>query len=118
VKLALDHHYSPVIAERLRERGHDIIAVIEQGWEAEEDESLLVICVREQRALMTNNVADFTIIVRRWAAEGRQHSGLVFTSDASLPRVHDTIGRFVEGLDELMRSNPSDDCFRDRVLWL
>lgn len=118
MKLALDNHYSRTIAAQLRERGHDVIAVIECGWEAEDDEPLLELCVQEQRVLMSNNVADFTVIVRCWAAEGRRHPGLVFTSDASMPRGRGTIGRFVEALDELLRSNPGHDAFNDRVHWL
>lgn len=118
MKLALDHHYSADIAAKLRERGHDVIAVIERGWHAEKDEPLLTLCVEEQRALMTNNVGDFALITRRWAAEGRRHPGLIFTSDASMPRGRDTIGRFVDALDDLMRTNQSEEALNDRVVWL
>lgn len=118
MRLALDHHYSTDIAAKLRERGHDVIAVIERGWHAENDEPLLELCVEEQRALMTNNVADFAQIAQRWAAEGRRHPGLIFTSDASMPRGRDTIGRFVDALDELMRANQSEEALNDQVLWL
>ena len=69
MKLALDNRYSPRIATQLRERGHDVVAAIEQGWETEGDEALLELCHQQRRALVTNNVADFIIIARRWAAE-------------------------------------------------
>lgn len=118
MRLALDHHYSPAIARRLRELHHDVVAAVERGWEAEDDEPLLVLCAGEQRALLTNNVADFAVIARRWHAEGRVRSGLVFTSDASLPRHRDTIGRYVEALAALMAANPHDEAFLDRVHWL
>lgn len=118
MKLALDNHYSPAIAAQLRERGYDVIAVIERGWETEDDEHLLEQCAREQRALMSNNVADFAVLARRWATEGRPHAGLVFTSDASMPRGRSTIGRFVKAIDELLRSNPADDAFIGRLHWL
>lgn len=118
MKLALDNHYSPEIAAKLRERSHGVIAAIERGWQAEDDEPLLELCVEEQRALMSNNVADFTEIARRWAAEGRRHCGLIFTSDASMPRGRDTIGRFVEAIDELFRTISDGDAFDDRVHWL
>jgi predicted nuclease of predicted toxin-antitoxin system len=118
VKLALDHHYSPQIATQLRKRRGDVIAIIERGWEHEDDEPLLALCAAENRALLTNNVADFTVIARRWTLEDRHHAGLIFSSDASLPRGRNTIGRYVTALQTLMRANPGDDSFTDRVHWL
>ncbi len=115
MRLALDNHYSPVIAVRLREAGHDVVAAVERGWEREDDERILVICAEEARALMTNDVADFTAIYRRWAADGRAHSGLIFTSDASMPRGRATIGRFVGAIDALPRLHPGEDALKDRV---
>jgi predicted nuclease of predicted toxin-antitoxin system len=118
VKLALDHHYSPQIATQLRKRHYDVVAAIERGWEEETDEALLSVCTAENRALLTNNVADFTVIARRWSVEGRPHAGLIFTSDASLPRSHQTIGRYVTALQRVLRANPTDDAFTDRTHWL
>jgi hypothetical protein len=118
VKLALDHHYAPLIATELAARGHDVIAVIERGWEAQADEPLLELCGQEARALLTNNVGDFTVIARRWALEGRRHAGLVFTSDASMPRGRNAIGRYLDALDSLLCANPGEGAFADRVHWL
>lgn len=118
MKLALDHHYSPTIAEHLRTRGHDTAAAKERGWKECGDESLLGICTAEGRALVTNNVADFTVIARRWATESRSHAGLIFTSDASMPRHRGTIGRYVNALDRLHRMHTERDALRDRIHWL
>ena len=117
MKLALDHHYSKAIAEELRRRGHDVVSALERGWEMEDDEPLLTACGAEHRTLLTNNVGDFTVIVRRWAVEGRRHTGLIFT-DSALPRGRSTIGTYVELLDQLLRSNQKDEAFLDRVHWL
>lgn len=118
MRLALDHHYSTQIAFGLRDRGHDVVTAVEKGWESEEDELLLELCVAETRALVTNNVGDFAVIARRWAAEGRQHAGLIFTSDVNLPRGRDTIGRYTNALDALLAANGADGAFTDRIHWL
>lgn len=118
MRLALDHHYSPSIAVRLRARGHDAVAAIERGWEREEDEALLVTCGEEGRALLTNDVADFMVLCRAWAADGRSHSGLIFTSDAAMPRSRRTIGHFVVALEDLLIRQPADDALQDQVHWL
>jgi predicted nuclease of predicted toxin-antitoxin system len=118
VKLALDHHYSPSIARVLRERGFDVVAAVEVGWEAENDEPLLVLCQGDERCLLTNNVADFAVIARAWQTEGRTHAGLIFTSDVGWPRNRDTIGRYVDALAELMTANATVGSFADRIHWL
>jgi hypothetical protein len=118
VRIALDHHYSRVIAERLRDRGYDVIAAVEHGWEREEDEALLVLCASEERVLVTNNVSDFTVIARRWAVQDQSHAGLLFTSDESLPRTLATIGRYVQLLDEFCAGHPGAREFKDRIHWL
>jgi len=118
VKLVLDHHYSCLIAQELRERGHDVVTAGEQGREGEDDEPLLDLCASDRRALLTNNVADFAVIARQWQSQGRSHQGLVFTSDHSMPRSRNTIGRYVELLAVLVTDNPGDNSFVDRVHWL
>ena len=118
MRLALDHHYSTRIAVKLREKGHDVIAANERSWEAETDDALLALCHDERRALLTNNVADFVVLARRWAIEGRAHSGLVFTSDSSMPRSKQNIGRYFQRLDLLLRSLPAQDSLVDRIHWL
>lgn len=118
MRLAIDHHYSPAIAEQLRHRGHDVVAALDRGWEREDDEALLALCAAEDRALLTNNVGDFTMIMRSWAVQGRHHAGLVFTADASMPRHRQAIGRYVTALDGLLREHPAERGLRDRIVWL
>ncbi|MBO0840608.1 MAG: DUF5615 family PIN-like protein [Sciscionella sp.] len=118
MKLALDHHYPTAIAEQLRRKGHDAVAAIERGWQREQDETLLALCAAEHRALLTNNVGDFMVIVRGWAVQGRAHAGLLFTSDVRLPRTHAMIGKYVKLLDAFLLEHPKPREFADRIHWL
>ncbi len=118
MRLALDHHYSPLIAVGLRDRGHDVCAVSELGWQLEDDEPLLVRCSAEELALVTNNVGNFAVIAQRWADEGRVHAGLIFTSDNQWPRRRDMIGRFVDALDTLPSGNAGTRSLAGRIHWL
>jgi hypothetical protein len=116
VKLALDHHYATAIADELRARGHDVTTALERGWHAEDDETLLRRCHEGGRALLTNNVADFITIAARWQSTGRSHAGIVFTSDASMPRSKRSIGLFGTALDTLLTAEP--DAITNQLRWL
>jgi Domain of unknown function (DUF5615) len=118
VKLMLDHHYPTAIAQQLRLRGRDVGTAAERGWHREPDEMLLTLCGAEQRTLLTNNVGDFMAIVRNWSVSGQHHAGLIFTSDASLPRTHAAIGRYVHLLEALLDDHPDPGEFVDRIHWL
>ena len=67
---------------------------------------------------MTNNVRDFAQLAGAWAAEGRVHNGLAFTSDRSLPRARNTIGMFVNALKALLDAEPSAGGLQNQVRWL
>lgn len=116
MRIALDHHYSPRIAESLRERGVEAITAFERDWLSLSDEELLGRCSFESFVLVTNNVADFMVVIRGWAMQQRIHMGVVFTSDAAFPRTRDTIGVLVDALESLSRSTPEG--LVERIHWL
>jgi hypothetical protein len=118
VKILLDEHYAPAIAEQLRAAGYPADTVLGLGLAGSDDHALLEFCERESYALLTNNVRDFAPLARQWAADGREHAGLVFTSDARLPRHSGTIGQFVALLSALIRENPHERALVDQVRWL
>jgi predicted nuclease of predicted toxin-antitoxin system len=119
VRLLLDEHYSPRIAEELRNRGHDVVSLGErQDVRGLDDRELWNRASAEKRAVLTENVADFMPLVREAAAGGEPHFGVIFTSPRSLPRGAGTIGIYVERLDRFLRDRPSDDALMDQVYWL
>jgi hypothetical protein len=119
VRVLLDVHVSPAIAAQLRGRGHDVEAAAEDDAARRlSDEALLEHAVADGRALVSNNARDFLPIVAEWARAGREHYGLLLTSDRRMPRDRDKIGRFVTTLDSLMGEHSAEDAFTNRVSWL
>ena len=119
MKLLLDEHYSPTIAEEFRKAGHDVVSVQERDdLRGLSDRELWVRASTEGRALMTENVADFVPLVREAAAQGDRHLGVVFTSPRSLPRGVRTIGLYVDVLDAFLRDHPGEEALLDQVAWL
>jgi hypothetical protein len=118
VRLLLDEHYTDAIVRQLRAAGHDADSVSERKLKGLEDEPLLELCDRESRALVTNNVREFVPLAREWAAAGRDHAGLIFTSDASLPRHKGTVGRYVTLLAALMTENRPRRALGNQIRWL
>jgi Domain of unknown function (DUF5615) len=119
VRLLLDEHYSPNIADELRNRGHDVVSAAERDdLRGLSDVELLTRATAERRALVTENVSDFMPLVRAAVAAGERHFGIVFTSQRSLPRALGTVGLYVERLDEVLQARPADDALADQVLWL
>lgn len=118
MRLLLDEHYANEISERLRRAGFDAETVSERELKGIDDAPLLDLCDREARALLTNNVRDFVPLARSWAAAGRDHAGLLLTSDAGLPRHKGTIGRYVSLLSAIMEAHPAERALANQVRWL
>ncbi len=118
MRLLLDEHYSPEVCARLRAGGRDAVAVAELGIEGIDDRSLLEVAASERRALVTNNVRHFASMAQQWAAAGRDHHGVLFTSDTSMPRGKSSIGLYVEVLTQLMDAETSEDALLNHVRWL
>jgi len=119
LRLLLDEMYAPAIARALRERGHDVISVKERPDLAEaSDAALFERMAEEGRAIVTNDPAGILPLASQAAQQVRHHGGLWLTSDRSLPRSRDTIGRFVDALDRQLRDLPRESADRDRVRWI
>jgi hypothetical protein len=119
VRLLLDEHYSPQIARQLRARGHDVAAVAERiDLVGLADDELVRRMAQERRAILTNNVKDFMPLISRAALKGDDHFGLLLTSDKSMPRRNDAIGRLVDALDMFLQCHQAEDGCCNQVHWL
>ena len=81
-RLLFDEMFSIAIAHRLTELGIDSRAVVDNPHlRSLRDELIAEAALHEGRVLVTNNVADFEVIRRRWAVEGRPFPHVIYTSD-------------------------------------
>jgi hypothetical protein len=106
VKILLDETWPPEAAVQLRGRGHDVVAVAERPELRGQPDALgFVTAQSEQRAVVTENVADYRPLAVEALARDNSHAGLVFTTNLRFPR-HDprTIGRMIPSLDRLLTS--------------
>jgi Domain of unknown function (DUF5615) len=119
LRLLLDEHYSPRIAQQLRREGYDVVSVSERAeLIGLSDSELLSVAAGERRAVVTEDVADFVELARRLAARGEDHYGLVFTSPARFPRSRATVGLFVRELGAFLHARGEDDALLNQVHWL
>lgn len=108
MKLVLDEMYPPAIAEQLRARKHDVDAVTARPeLRALTDTDLFALAQTEQRAVVTENIADFSAIADEYDRRGQPHHGLVLAAHGSYPRGNPrTIGRMVIALERVLRELP------------
>jgi predicted nuclease of predicted toxin-antitoxin system len=119
LKLLIDEHYPPSVAEQLRERGHDAVAVQEEvDLRGMTDPDLFAEAQRRKSAVLTENAADYLILDAEYRGRHLAHWGLVLTSNRTFPRGKTTtLGALVKALDELLREADSEDR-SSKVIWL
>lgn len=103
--------YPPTIAEQLRDRGHDVEAVTARAeLRALPDDSIFASAHQEQRAVVTENIGDFSSIADAADQRGLPHHGLILIDPGKYPRGNPrTIGRTVTELDRLLNDHRSDE---------
>lgn len=102
-RLLLDEMLSGVIADQLRGRGHDVVAVVEDpAMTGLADDEVLAAAVLAQRAVVTANIRDFIALDERYRAAGRAHPGLVLVSSKSFPQDRSFVGALVGALDKFL----------------
>jgi Domain of unknown function (DUF5615) len=106
--------YPPRLAERLRPKGHDVVAVleVEVGLASSSDTDVLAWAALNNRCVVTENVSDFA----RLAHQGFAHSGLIFVSSARFPRTANGLHRLGDALEAMLSSGQVPA--RDAISWL
>jgi len=79
--LLLDEMFSGTIADQLRSKGHDVLAVVaDPALLALPDDQILAHATATGRALVTANIKDFMPLDAQYRAAGQAHAGLIFIS--------------------------------------
>ncbi len=118
MRLLLDEMFSPELARALRKRGHEGVAVGERGdLSGAPDAEVLATAAQEQRAVLTEDVADFAALAQDYARRGQAHHGIVLTS-ARFTRRRAGLGRLVRALDAFLSEHPAEDALHRQTRWL
>ena len=116
MKLLLDEHISPRVADALRARGHDVAAVAEfSELRGAADETVLAAATAAGRAVVTHNFADFIAIAAEWASTGRTHSGVVLVP---ITFQRQGLRAYIAALDTLLQSPPDLGGRHPGVIWI
>lgn len=114
MKLLLDEQISGKVAERLRDRGHDVIATTaDPSLRGLSDPDLFEVAQQQGRAVVTYNRADFEAIVREYVEANRGHHGLVIVHPRRFPSWE--FSRLSAALDALLKG---PDLGRGFLVWL
>jgi len=105
-RLLLDEMLSPSIAERLR-RAHCGAVAISASPELRgtSDPDVLELATAQQRVLVTSNVADFRPLETLWAAQGREHPGIVYVNNKAFPASRTQAGLIAAALLRRVKNN-------------
>ncbi len=110
---------SPAIARALRERGHDAEAVKEhRDWLGLADPELVLLALREQRAIVTSNLRDFRALHAELITPGSAgDAGFVFVPTTyRLTRAD--LGRLVLALDAKLSEYPGERDLANAQTWI
>ena len=87
MRLLLDEMHAPAVAAALSEAGFDVTATAAApSLRGSPDADLLDLATAAGRALVTENVGDFSVLAAARAVAGKPHAGLIFTNPARFNR--------------------------------
>lgn len=120
LKLLLDEHVSPAVAANLRSNIRSLVVFCMASWKdgeflAHPDSVCLTEAAAEGLTLVTYDRRTIPPLLKVWAEEGREHGGVIFVDDKSIPPA--SIGGLTRALSELARTTGNWD-WTNRVCFL
>jgi predicted nuclease of predicted toxin-antitoxin system len=113
LKLLLDEMYPPALAAALTANGVEAVTVSGLGMAGTPDADVFAYAVTDQRAVLTENVADFVAIAAQHSTMGAHHHGLLITLSSRFSRRPSGYGRLVTAIYA-----HKDDDLADRIIYL
>jgi predicted nuclease of predicted toxin-antitoxin system len=109
-RLHLNEHLSPRLAAQLRQYGFDVTSTLELGMVESNDDEQLAFAATQRRAFVTFNHKDFAVRHKQYMAEGKEHWGIIFSTE-------ETTGVLLRRLLRLLNTLSADQ-LKNEILWL
>ena len=101
--LLLDEMLSNTVAEQLRAKGHDALAVVaDPALVGLPDDQILAHATATRRALVTANIKDFMPLDARYRAASRTDAGLILVSAKTFPQDRNFTAAITSALSALL----------------
>ena len=110
LKLHLNEHLSPRLAEQLRQHGFDVTSTVELDMLAADDDKQLAYAASTQRAIVTFNHRDFAVRHDAYMAEGKEHWGIILSTEEDMDVLRRRLLRLLNTF--------SEDELKNQVQWL
>jgi hypothetical protein len=120
LRLLLDEHISPAVADGLRRRHRTLVVFCLAEWEegeflGQQDSACLQEAAAQGLTLVTYDRRTIPPLLKTWTEEERKHGGVIFVDEKTIPP-SDT-GGLIRALSELFRKTAKWD-WSDRICFL
>lgn len=106
VALLLDEMFPSALAEALRSRGHDVIAVVDHvELRAGGDAAVFEWAAQTGRRILTENVKDYRPLLQRALDSRAPRADLLLTSSRTFPRSRRSPRPLIDALDHWLTSS-------------
>jgi hypothetical protein len=120
LRLLLDEHVSPKVAEGLRRRAPSMVVHALANWEGgnfsgQDDSACLMEAARQQLTLVTYDRRTIPLLLKTWAESGRRHGGVILGDEKTIAPAD--VGGLVQALHRLCKASGKWD-WTDRICLL
>jgi predicted nuclease of predicted toxin-antitoxin system len=99
VALYLDEDVTSQLAAMIEQRGFRVVSAMDIGMVERPDEEHLTYATEHKMTLFSYNEGDYVELARRWATEGRTHSGILISDQFSLRQIGELLRRILNFLN-------------------